>query len=172
MREKTKTQSLFFNFYRKIYLQTFHLIGNQGCEFELELEKTWSFCQTQTWTRDSKFCGTRIWTQIRKYLKQVQVNFHFYNIITTEFNKNKIFLLEIKDLMQKVGLSQAFSKIFLAQLKSSILYAERSFCVKHGLTNCLSQPFISHHCRWLKSRLVYTMRQNPCYCIALAKFGQ
>ena len=27
------------------------------------------------------------------------------NIITTEFKKNEIFLLESKDLMQKVGLS-------------------------------------------------------------------
>ena len=76
-------------------------------------------------------------------------DFHLYNIITTKFKKKKIFLLEIKDLMQKVGLSQAFSKIVYAKLKSSILYAERIFSVKHGLTNCLGQPFISHHCRWL-----------------------
>ena len=41
---------------------------------------------------------------------QVGVDFHLYNITTTKF-KNKIFLLEIEDLMQKVGLSQDFSKI-------------------------------------------------------------
>ena len=74
--------------------------------------------------------------------------------------------------MQKVGSSHAFSKIVLVQLKSSILYAERSFSLKHGLINCSSQLFISHHCRWLKSRLMYAMTQNPCYCIAVAKFGQ
>ena len=50
-------------------------------------------------------------TRTRKYLKQVRVNFYLYNIITTEFRKDKIFLLEIKDLTQKVGLSQAFSEI-------------------------------------------------------------
>ena len=59
--------------------------------------------RTQTSTRS--FCRTR------KYLKQVQVNFDLCNIITTEFKKNEIFLLKIKDLMQKVGLSQAFSKL-------------------------------------------------------------
>ena len=32
-------------------------------------------------------------------------------MITTEFKNNEIFLPEIKDLIQKVGLSQAFSKI-------------------------------------------------------------
>ena len=74
--------------------------------------------------------------------------------------------------MPKVGLSQDFSKIVEAQLKSSISYAERSFSVKSGLNTCLSQPFTSHHCRWLKSRLMYAMRQNPIYCIAVAKFGQ
>ena len=53
----------------------------QGCklELELELERTPSFCRT----RSSKFCGTR------KYLKQVRVNFHLYNIITTESKKNE-----------------------------------------------------------------------------------
>ena len=35
----------------------------------------------------------------------------YYSIITTEFKKNKIFLLEIKGLMHKVGFSKAFSKI-------------------------------------------------------------
>ena len=71
--------------------------------------------------------------------------------------------------MQKVGLSHAFLKIVLAQLKSSISCAEKSYSVKPGLTTSLSQPFISHHCRWLKSRLVYAMRQNPSDCIAVAK---
>ena len=79
------------------------------------------------------------------YLKQVRVNVYFYNIITTDFKKNGIFLLEIKDLIQKVGMSQTFSKIVQAQLKSAISYAERSFSVKHSLTDCLSQLFISHH---------------------------
>ena len=74
--------------------------------------------------------------------------------------------------MQEVGFSQAFPKIVQAQFKSSISYAKRSFSVKPGLNTCLSQPFISHHCRWLKSRLMYAMKQNPCYCIAVAKFGQ
>ena len=74
--------------------------------------------------------------------------------------------------MQKVGISLALSKIVYAQLKSSISYAERSFSVEHGLTSCLGQPFISHHRRWLKSRIMYAMTQNPCYCIAAAKFGQ
>ena len=81
---------------------------------------------------NSKFCETRT----QKYLKQVRVNFHLYNIITTESKKNEIFLLEIKDLMQQIGLSQAFPKIVQAQLKSSIPYAKQSFSVKHGLTNC------------------------------------
>ena len=69
--------------------------------------------------------------------------------------------------MQKVGLSQTFSKIVQAQVKSPISYAERSFRIKHGLTN-----YLSHHCRGLESRLMYAMMQNPCYCIAVAKFGQ
>ena len=63
--------------------------------------------QTGLGTRTRSFCRTRA----RKYLKQVRVNFHLYNIITTKLKKKQIFLLEIKNLMQKVGLSQAFSKI-------------------------------------------------------------
>ena len=46
-----------------------------------------------------------------KYLKQARVNFYLYNITTTDFKKNEIFSLEIKDLMLKVGLSQYLSYI-------------------------------------------------------------
>ena len=45
---------------------------------------------------------------------------------------NNIFLLEIKDHMQKIGLNLGFSKIVSAQLQSSISCAERSFNFKHG----------------------------------------
>ena len=74
--------------------------------------------------------------------------------------------------MHKVGFNQGFSKIVLAPLKSSILYTERSFSVKPGLTTCLSQLFVSHHCRLLKSRPRLAMRQNPSHCIAATKIGQ
>ena len=62
---------------------------------------------------------------------------------TTDFKKNEIFLLEIKDLMQKVGLSQDFSKIVQVRLKSSISYAQRSFSVKLGL-NTANATFYAH----------------------------
>ena len=60
-----------------------------------------------------------------------------YNCTTNDYKKNEFFSLEIKDLMQKVNLSQYVSNIAQAKLQSSISYAERSFSVKSGLNTCL-----------------------------------
>ena len=43
--------------------------------------------------------------------------------------------------MQKVGISQVFSKIIQAQLKSSILYAKKSYGVKSGFNYLFNSAF-------------------------------